>query len=119
MAYLNNVAIAVREIDYEQLHNCAMKEDERIARFLARAVRMTERNGIYYAVLHWENIPWDKGKEEKFIQRILRENKLVYAFIRIGQEYDDIEWKIHDDNGIIHDDTFHELLSIHQYIISG
>ncbi len=116
MGYESEVALALREKDYEKLKEQAKKISEWLYHFVTRPVQMKEVNGTFYAVLHWSNIKW-YGEEVDFIETFIQEENPCRAFARIGTEYEDIEYTVRekDKNGEC-DENLYEILEIHRII---
>jgi len=91
MGYRSDVAIAMRKEDYELLKEFD-KENENLRDLLAVA---TVREKGEAVSLYWEWLKWyDSFSEveaiEEFLGKLSDEDK-PYKFIRIGEEWDDIE----------------------------
>lgn len=89
MGYRNDVAIAMRVKDYDAFSDKALasKFSEDIINLLGSAIIRKRAN---YVIFQWECIKWDPLFEgaEKWIEDNLPP---IHKFVRIGQDYDDIQ----------------------------
>ena len=91
MGYMSDVALAIREQDYELLRE-VNKENKNLIDLLDRT-ETVEYDGV--VVLHWYEIKWynefpEVQAIEEFIYRLADEDK-PYKFIRVGEDTQDIE----------------------------
>lgn len=111
MAYCSDTALALTEKDYEKLVELAREIGKRVYWFVTRPVHRIERDGRYYAVLYWENTPWD-GTEVEIIEAFLKQDTVPYAFARVGTYVEDNVWHVRD----LGNEDFWELIEIHRCI---
>ena len=96
MSYMSNVALAIREEDYELL-----KEERKNNEDLIRLLEMGSEDDSYrkngIIVLSWNDIKWyDSFSEIEDVENFMHElekKDAPYKFIRIGEDYDDIEFR--------------------------
>lgn len=89
MGYRSEVAVAIKVNDYEKF----MKGNSDIKELLSLA-DITSNEEI--VILHWDWIKWypEYSDIQKFnnILDIIADNEHPYAFIRIGEDYDDNDY---------------------------
>lgn len=98
MSYYSEVAIALKKADFHKMEteiyfHIQDKDLQKLTKKVLALAEKTEveRNADDYLVLRWPYIKWDNCfGEVKYIRDFL--SKLLhYDFIRIGEDYDDIE----------------------------
>lgn len=98
MGYYSDVAIALKKADFHKMESEVYfhihdKDMQKLTKKVLALAEKTEveRNAEDYLVLRWPYIKWDNCfGEVKYIRDFLL--KLIhYDFVRIGEDYDDIE----------------------------
>lgn len=94
MGYRSDVALCIKKEDYEELKEklAGLKWEETILDE-ASTIRFDNDAGI--VLISWNCIKWrtifeDVATIEKFLSKLYGEDK-PFSFIRIGEDYDDIE----------------------------
>jgi hypothetical protein len=119
MGYRSEVAIAMRKEDYELL-----KEFDKENKNLIELLEMADKKEYNGAIsLKWEWLKWypefsEVQAIEEFLCKLSDEDK-PYKFIRIGEEYDDIEtennWGDEEKYGEVVS-TIYDMIGIIRYI---
>lgn len=114
MGYYSEVAITFYEHDFETLVRRAAEETtDALDLIMYASLYKDEVNNTI--TIAWSSVKWyEDYSDVNFIMSFIRNGDIQYHFIRIGEEYGDIEEENNDDNWILCDST-----CIEQYINVG
>ena len=101
----SDVAIAMKQTDYEKLQKAIEELDEDtkedVTHFMKGVSLEVSSENKEYVILKWEWVKWyDYFPEVEFILNFLEEIE-KYDYIRIGEDYDDIECEFNSDDYVI------------------
>lgn len=96
MGYYSEVGICIKKSDFEELESRAkILGDEEVLYLLQHIDKKIEIISDEVIVIHWYSLKWyPEFKEIQFIMNYLielAENGKPYAYVRIGEEQNDIE----------------------------
>lgn len=109
MGYRSDVAVVLKQNDYNKLTELANVDGNGIKNLLSESdsKRMLFDGHEYYYLLSWKNIKWYDLIDEDiivFMQFLDGLDESEYDFIRLGEEFDDNEFRL--GLGIIYPEKF-------------
>lgn len=107
MGYRSQVSIVLLEEDYNKLLDEAkpLLEQDPYCILHRKPVKCFEWSGLKCVHLFFGVVKWCKGMDDiDFVERFLSDHE--HSFIRIGEDYSDIEWTIKE---ITHNFMFWEI----------
>ena len=118
MGYRSEVALGIREVDYKKLEEKVNSiSDEKLKASVTELLRKDAESSLdkdgKYRILRWSDIKWYENFYPE-IGWLMNNLPPIYAFIRIGEDTEDIEQKysVEDpDTGEL-DDYMYEILGI-------
>ena len=118
MGYRSEVALGIREVDYKKLEEKVNSiSDEKLKASVTELLRKDAESSLdedgNYHILKWSDIKWYEDFYPE-INWLMNNLPPIYAFIRIGEDTEDIEQKYSTedpDTGEL-DDYMYEILGI-------
>ncbi len=101
----SDIAIAIKVADYEKMQKAIMELDEERKKSVTRLMQGASVESSIahqgYIILQWKWVKWKANYPEvKFLRSFLESIK-KYDYIRIGIEYDDVEYEFNTGENII------------------